>query len=215
LNEEKNIGKALEQLRDVRNSEVIVSDGGSRDATVSIALDSGARLVRSKAGRGPQMNAGAAGAEGDILLFLHADTRLPDNFAERIRDALSEPETAGGAFSLKFQPITPLLRITEKTINWRTRYLSLPYGDQAYFVRTSLFRQMGGYADIPIMEDVEFLRRLKKRGKLAFISDPVESSSRLFRENGVIRTTLRNKVVFFGYLFGVSPARLRRMYYGR
>ncbi len=213
LNEEDHIGEALRQLQTVPDCEVIVSDGGGRDRTVSIVRDLGVRLVKSATGRGTQMNAGAAVASGDIFLFLHADTLLPENFSESVRKVMSDPEVAGGAFGFKFRPVSPLLRITERTINWRTKYLALPYGDQAYFVRASLFRQMGGYANIPLMEDVEFLRRLRKKGKFAFIPKPVVSSSRMYTENGIIRTALRNKVVFFGYLLGVSPDRLLRIYY--
>jgi rSAM/selenodomain-associated transferase 2/rSAM/selenodomain-associated transferase 1 len=213
LNEEDSIAATLRQLISVPDCEIIVSDGGSRDKTPSIVRDLGIRLVRSDPGRGTQMNAGAAVASGDILLFLHADTLLPVNFSESVRRAMADPRVAGGAFGLKLRPMTPLLRIIEKTINWRTKYFALPYGDQAYFVRASLFRQMGGYENTPLMEDVEFLRRLRKWGKLALIPDPVESSSRLFIENGVIRTVLRNKVVIFGYKLGVAPKRLFQIYY--
>lgn len=213
LNEEAKIADTLRRIQTVPDCEIIVSDGGSRDMTVPIVRDLGIRLVESNPGRGTQMNSGAAIASGSVLLFLHADTLLPESFSESVRKAMSDPEVAGGAFGLQLRPITPLLRIIENTIRWRTKYLGLPYGDQAYFVRAPLFRQLGGYADIPLMEDLEFLRRLKKIGKLALIPEPVVSSSRLFIENGVIRTTLRNKVVFFGYLLGVSPDRLLGVYY--
>jgi rSAM/selenodomain-associated transferase 2/rSAM/selenodomain-associated transferase 1 len=213
LNEEKNISRVLDHLQGIQHGEVIVADGGSRDGTVARAEAWGAKVVCSDPGRGGQLNAGTARAKGDILLFLHGDTQLPVGFAELVRDAMSNPEIIGGAFFLRFQPLSPLLKITQRTINWRTKILKLPYGDQAIFVRASMFRQMGGFANIPLMEDVDFVQRLKKCGKLAFIPEPVTTSSRLFIRKGVLRTTLKNKIIFFGYYLGISPKRLASIYH--
>jgi hypothetical protein len=212
LNEEKKISQVLDHLKVLKHGEVIVADGGSRDRTVSRAEERGAKVACSDPGRGRQLNAGAAQAKGDILLFLHADTLLPEGYTELVRNAMSDPEIIGGAFLIRFQPSSPLLRCTQRTINWRTKVFRLPYGDQALFVRTSVFRQIGGFANIPLMEDVDFVQRLKKYGKLVFIPEPVTTSSRLFIRQGVIRTTLKNKIVFFGYYLGISPERLARMY---
>jgi rSAM/selenodomain-associated transferase 2/rSAM/selenodomain-associated transferase 1 len=212
LNEEKNISHVLDHLKDLEHGEVIVADGGSRDRTVFIAEEMGVKVISSDPGRGEQLNAGAARAKGDILLFLHADSMLPEEYAALVREAMSDPEIVGGAFSVRFQPLLPLLKITQKTIKWRSKIFKLPFGDQALFVRASIFRQLGGFANIPLMEDVEFVKRLRKCGKLAFIPEPVTTSSRLFIRQGVLQTTLKNKIIFFCYYLGISPERLARMY---
>ncbi len=212
LDEEEKISQVLDLLKDLKHGEVIVADGGSRDRTVANAEERGAKVVCSDPGRGRQLNAGAAQAKGDILLFLHADTLLPEGYAGFVRNAMSNPEIIGGAFLIRFQPSSFLLQYTQRTINWRTRIFKLPYGDQALFVRASIFQQMGGFANIPLMEDVDFVQRLKKLGKLAFIPEPVTTSSRRFIRHGVLRTTLKNKIIFFGYYLGISPERLARLY---
>jgi rSAM/selenodomain-associated transferase 2 len=190
-----------------------VADGKSHDRTVAIAEEWGAKIVLSEPSRGGQMNAGAREAKGDILLFLHADTILPENYAEFIRHMLSDPNVPGGSFAVRFSPTTRPLNIKSKTISLRTTVLRKPYGDQALFVRTSLFRLMGGYADIPLMEDVEFVNRLRKRGKLVFIRDPVITDSRRFETQGRIQATLRNKLTKMGYALGISPEKLSSFYY--
>jgi len=213
LNEENHIRQTLEHLGKISHGEVIVVDGGSTDKTVQIAKACGVRLLSSRPSRGGQLNAGASEATGDLLLFLHADTIVPDNFLSLIRQTMTDFEVAGGSFALKIQPSTPLLRYIERNVTWRTRLFRLPYGDQAIFVRASLFRLMGGYADIPLMEDVEFIRRLRKIGKLAFIPVPVITSSRRYTETGSLRAILKNKLVSFGYYLKVSPSRLAQFYY--
>jgi rSAM/selenodomain-associated transferase 2/rSAM/selenodomain-associated transferase 1 len=213
LNEERNLPKALQSIEGTSFCEVIVVDGGSQDRTVSIAEDWGAQIVHAEPSRGGQMNAGARKASGDILLFLHADTVLPENYSELIRQALSNPSIPGGSFALRFSPTTRPLNVKSKAIVWRTKILRKPYGDQTIFVRTSLFHLMGGYANIPLMEDVEFVNRLRRRGKLAFIPEPVITDSRRFESLGRIRATIRNKLTKMGYALGVSPERLARFYY--
>jgi rSAM/selenodomain-associated transferase 2/rSAM/selenodomain-associated transferase 1 len=213
LNEETNLPKTLQSIPRISSCEVIVVDGGSQDRTVSIAKEWGAKIVTTEPSRGGQMNAGAAKASGDILVFLHADTLLPENFAELIRNTLADPSVPGGSFALKFSPSSRHLNIKSKTISWRTTVFRKPYGDQALFVRASLFHLMGGYADIPLMEDVEFVNRLRRRGKLAFLREPVITDSRHFESQGRIRATLRNKLTKMGYALGVSPERLARFYY--
>jgi GT2 family glycosyltransferase len=150
------------------------------------------------------MNAGASEASGDFLLFLHADTALPDNFSSLIRQAMTDPEVVGGSFALKIQPSTALLRYIERNVTWRTKLFRLPYGDQAIFVKASLF---------PLMEDVEFVRRLRKIGKIAFIPVPVITSSRRYEKMGVPRAILKNKLVLFGYYLKIPPSRLAQFYY--
>jgi rSAM/selenodomain-associated transferase 2/rSAM/selenodomain-associated transferase 1 len=213
LNEEANLPKTLQSVGKIPNCEVIVADGRSQDLTAPIAEEWGAKIVLSEPCRGGQMNEGASKASGDILLFLHADTILPENYADLIRHTLSNPNVPGGSFALRFCPTTRHLNFKAKTISFRTTVLRKPYGDQAIFVRASLFRLMGGYADIPLMEDVEFVNRLRKRGKLAFIREPVVTNSRRFESRGRIKATLMNKLTKMGYALGVSPERLSRFYY--
>ncbi|GAI53346.1 unnamed protein product, partial [marine sediment metagenome] len=141
------------------------------------------------------------------------DTALPDNFLSFIRQAMTDPEVVGGSFALKIQPSTPLLRYIERNGTWRTKLFRLPYGDQAIFVKASLFRLMGGYADIALMEDVEFVRRLRKIGKIAFIPVPVITSSRRYSKTGALRAILKNKLILFGYNLKVPPSRLAQFYY--
>jgi rSAM/selenodomain-associated transferase 2 len=213
LNEEANLTKTLQSVGKLPNCEVIVADGGSQDRTVPIAEEWGAKIVLSEPSRGAQLNAGAHQASGDILLFLHADTILPEKYAELIRNSLANPNVPGGSFSLRFSPTTRPLNFKAKTISFRTIAFRKPYGDQALFVRASLFRLMRGYADIPLMEDVEFVNRLRKRGKMAFIREPVVTDSRRFESQGRIKATLRNKLTKMGYALGVSPERLAHFYY--
>ncbi len=213
LNEEANLPKSLQSVGKIPRGEVIVADGGSQDRTVPVAQEWGAKIVLSEPSRGGQMNAGARIASGDILLFLHADTVLPEKYAELIRHALLDPNISGGSFAVKFSLKTRGLNVKSRAISWRTKVLRKPYGDQAIFVRASLFSLMGGYADIPLMEDVEFVNRLRRRGKLAFIREPVVTDSRRFESQGRIRATLRNKFTKIGYTLGVPPERLARFYY--
>jgi rSAM/selenodomain-associated transferase 2 len=213
LNEENHIRQTLEHLGRISHGEVIVVDGGSIDNTVQIAEECGARVLSSRPSRGGQMNAGASVASGDLLLFLHADTILPDNFSSLIRQAMTDPEVVGGSFALKIQPSTPLLWYIERNVTWRTKLFRLPYGDQAIFVKASLFHLMGGYADIALMEDVEFVRRLRKIGKIAFVPVPVITSSRRYEKMGALRAILKNKLVLFGYYLKIPPSRLAQFYY--
>jgi rSAM/selenodomain-associated transferase 2 len=211
LDEGGDLAQTLRAVGRPADTEVIIADGGSRDATLSIAEKAGAKVVRCLPGRGGQLNAGAAAAIGDILVFLHADTRLPEDFAQLVRGTLKDPEVAGGAFALRFEPCPPLLKINEVTANWRTRLFRLPFGDQAIFVRSSLFRLMGGFRKLPLMEDVDFARRLHQAGRTVFLPSPVRTSSRRY-SGKYWRRNLINKVVFAGYLMGIPPDRLARIY---
>jgi len=213
LNEEDYLLETLERLNTDWSGEVIVVDGGSQDKTVQIARGWGADVLVSNPCRGSQMNVGAQRASGDILFFLHADTHLPHGFAQLIREQMANPDVPGGSFALRFHPSSLLLDIDAKGIAFRTRFLQRPYGDQAIFVRASLFHLLGGYVEIPLMEDVEFIRRLNKRGRMAFIREPVITSSRRYIKHGGARVIFRNKITKLGFAFGVSPERLARFYY--
>jgi hypothetical protein len=213
LNEATPITQTLRSTRTGSDVEVIVVDGGSRDQTVELAESLGAKVLTSSAGRARQMNMGAGIATGDVLLFLHADTRLPAGFEEHIRHILTQPGIAAGAFELKLDSPLRRFRIIERLVNWRSRYLRMPYGDQAIFVRADLFSELGGYPDIPLMEDVAMVRRLGKRGRVAIAPASVVTSARRWKTLGILKTTLINQAVIAAYWLGVAPSRLARWYY--
>jgi len=214
LNEEDNIAACLGSRGTSPNTEMIVVDGGSRDRTVEIARSCGIKVIQSGPGRARQMNAGAESATGELLLFLHADTRLPRGFAHSVRQTLSLPGTVAGAFEFRLDTTSPGLRLVERVTNWRSRFLQLPYGDQAIFVRSSLFREVGGFPDLPIMEDFAFIRSLKKKksGRIHTASLPAVTSARRWVELGLWKTTLLNWGIVIAYSLGVSPATLARWY---
>ncbi|MBI1747526.1 MAG: TIGR04283 family arsenosugar biosynthesis glycosyltransferase [Acidobacteria bacterium] len=212
LNESDYIAATLYSARRDPDGEVIVADGGSRDGTVALARALGARVIMSPAGRAWQMNAGAAVATGDVLLFLHADTRLPANFAEHVRTALDQPGVAAGAFELRIDAERRGLRIIERSANWRSRRLQMPYGDQAIFLRADRFREVGGFQDIPIMEDLELIQRLRRQGRISIVPVPVTTSARRWLMLGIWRTTWINQRVLLAYYWSMAPTRLARWY---
>ena len=154
-------------------------------------------------------------AKGEILLFLHADTHPPEGYDEMAREALARPGVAAGAFLFGIDADGPRYRRLERMVNWRARRLQMPYGDQGIFLRASLFREIGGYGDLPIMEDFDLVRRLKRHGSVVQIPRPILTSARRWREIGIWRAACLNVVMVAGYYAGVSPARLARLYYGR
>jgi rSAM/selenodomain-associated transferase 2 len=192
---------------------VIVVDGGSRDKTVEIARSLGARVLTTSPSKATQMNAGAAEACGDVLLFLHADTRLPQNFEERILATVATNAFSAGAFSLGINADARSLRFIERVANWRSRFFQMPYGDQALFVSRDLFHQIGGFPDYPIMEDFELVRRLKRRGKIAILPESVRTSPRRWLNFGIFKTWLLNQIIIVAYYLGVSPQRLAQWYH--
>jgi rSAM/selenodomain-associated transferase 2 len=214
LNEASVIGAALRQIPLSEDIEVIVVDGGSGDATVNIAEASGARVIRTGACRAQQMNAGAAAARAEILLFLHADTRLPDDFPRLVQETLLRPGIVAGAFQLRIDSPRRGLRIIEALANFRSRWLHMPYGDQALFLRSRHFRMADGFSNLPIMEDFEFVRRLGRLGRIALAPAEVLTSARHWERLGVLRATVINQAVIVAYLLGVSPAWLARLYGG-
>jgi rSAM/selenodomain-associated transferase 2 len=211
LNEAAVLGRTLAALPEGL-SEVVVADGGSTDGTPDIARAHGARVTVSAPGRGPQMNAGAVAAKGEVLLFLHADTVLPPDAAARIGAALADPTAVAGAFLLGIDSTDPRLGMIARAANLRTRITGAPYGDQALFVRRGAFEAAGGFPDVPIMEDVALGRALKRVGRVVLVPARVRTSARRWERDGVARTTLRNAVLISLYLLGVAPARLARWY---
>ena len=217
LNEETAINSAIEHIGGLEGdsgaAEIIVVDGDTGGKTIGAIRDSNVITAVSKKGRGNQMNKGAALAKGDILVFLHADTRLPFNALTLIDSALYDPACMAGAFDLAIASERPIFRLIEKTVSLRSRLTRIPYGDQALFSRGDYFSAIGGFADIPIMEDVEIMRRIKKRGDpIVLIDQPVMTSARRWETEGVLYCTLRNRLLISLYLSGVSPERLATFY---
>jgi rSAM/selenodomain-associated transferase 2 len=191
--------------------ELLIVDGGSSDGTVAIAQRFG-QIICSPRGRATQMNAGAAIASGDVLIFLHADTHLPDDAFWAIERALALPNVVGGAFRLCFNCERRLYRLVAYTINLRSRLRTLFTGDQAYFIRASSFKAVGGYPDQPLMEDLEIITRLRKIGKVILLPQYVTTSARRHEKIGLLRSMLFMWYLRTLYKFGVSPVQLQRMY---
>jgi len=210
LNEEGYLPSTLASVQGARGLELIVVDGGSTDDTVRIARSSGAFVVHSEPGRARQMNEGARVARGSMLLFLHADTRVPRGFAERVRRTLADESVAAGAFGLRIEGPRWSLRVVERLVRWRCRWFGLPYGDQALFMRAPTFHGAGGYPQQPIMEDFDLVRRLRRLGRIQVVSEMVETSGRRWLKRGVGRVTLLNQVIILAYVLGVGPERLAR-----
>ena len=196
-----------------RSGEVIVSDGGSVDTTVADARSYGANVVTGRRGRGTQMNAGAAGARGKILLFLHADTVLPaDGFAV-IETTMADPDIGVAAFRARFVPESPSLRFYSACTRFESPVTT--FGDQCLVVRSSLFRSLGGFPDWPLYEDVEFLRRARKQSAVIKMNSWVTTSSRKFLAGGTVRQQVRNGLALFRFFRGESPETLAWEYYGK
>jgi rSAM/selenodomain-associated transferase 2 len=211
-NEADEIGRAVASAQQAPDVEVLVVDGASTDRTIEIARRLGARILQAERGRACQMNAGAQAARGDVLLFLHADTRLPSGFEQTVQTLMAEPRVVAGAFRLVIDAPSAALRLIAAAANWRARRLQMPYGDQAIFLRSELFRNLGGYADLPFMEDFEFVRRLRRQGRIEVLSAPVLTSARRWQQVGTWRTTLINQLAIAAYAAGVSPWRIGSWY---
>lgn len=215
LNEAVKIKSTLASFEDVAELEVIVVDGGSQDETVEVVQQLGVKVLSSPPGRARQMNFGAEAATGEILVFLHADTSLPVGFDTWVLETLQKPGVVAGAFELAIDGELWGLRIVERMVNARSRFLSLPYGDQAIFIRAEFFRKMGGFLDMPIMEDFEFVQRLRGMGRIEIVPMAVKTSARRWQKLGVVKTTAINQMIILGYHLGVSPTTLARWYRGK
>ncbi|MFH1487911.1 MAG: TIGR04283 family arsenosugar biosynthesis glycosyltransferase [Pseudomonadota bacterium] len=211
LNEEKNIVATVGAARNP-DAEIIVVDGGSGDDTAACAADAGARVEHGPRGRALQQNFGAKKAGGNVLLFLHSDTRLPEDYINHIFDTLLVPGTAAGAFRFKTDLNSPLMRVIEWVANIRSGLLQLPYGDQALFVRKSLFERAGGFPEVSIAEDLFFVRRLSKYGRIRTAPATAVTSARRWLDLGPLRTTIINQVIVAGIILGISPRTLASLY---
>ncbi len=210
LDEEQALSRCLPAAL-AATPEVVVSDGGSRDGTVALARRLGARVLVGPAGRGGQLDRGAAAAAGELLVFLHADTVLPAE-APRLLEEAAAGGCVGGGFRLAFDVAGPALRLGERWINLRTRFTRCPLGDQAQFATRAAFEAVGGFPDWPILEDLHFMRALKRHGRIAILPAAAVTSSRRFVELGWPRTVATNWLIWALYFGGVSPHRLARLY---
>lgn len=209
LNEANWIEKLLQSLQSAP-VEIIIVDGGSQDQTVKQATAMGAKVLQSAPGRAIQMNAGAKAATGEILLFLHADTRLPEGFVDFVEHTLSQPGTIAGAFDLNIDGTALGLRWVEWGVKWRSRLWQLPYGDQAIFLKAQTFHHLKGFAELPIMEDFDLVRRLQTQGKISIIAVPVLTSGRRWQKLGIFRTTWINQLTLAAYRLGIPPDQIAR-----
>jgi uncharacterized protein len=214
LNEERSLGRTLESVRRSCGVEVIVADGGSRDATREIAARFGATVMTVAGGRAAQQNAAAAAATGRHLLFLHADTLPPEGYPELIRRALDCPATVAGAFRFRTDGEGAAMRLIEWGAAVRSAFFRWPYGDQGLFLEKRVFDELAGFAALPIMEDFDLVRRLRRRGRVVTLREAAVTSARRWERLGVPRTTLRNQTMIAGFFAGVSPERLARLYRG-
>jgi rSAM/selenodomain-associated transferase 2 len=193
--------------------EVIVVDGGSRDATAAHARQAGARVIASEPGRARQLAAGvSAVGDADALLFLHADSVLPAGWSAAVDAALADRAVAGGAFAMRFAERGARLRFVELGVRLRLALARLPYGDQALFVRRTALLEIGGVPQAPIMEDLDLVRALRARGKLALLPLPVITSARRYLAGGVLRTMARNWLALAAWSLGLDRARVAAWY---
>jgi len=219
LNEEAVLPRTLSLTAGLGFDELIVVDGGSHDRTREIVTAlrvtrdaSPVTLLTAPPGRARQMNAGGTSSMGDVLLFLHADTSLPSDARKAVEWALEDPACVGGRFDMRFERDSGLGWLISRMMNLRSRWTGIATGDQAIFVRRSVFDQLGGYSDLPIMEDVDFTRRLKRTGLVTALQSKVTTSYRRWDSRGPLRTILLMWILRFLYWIGISPQRLTRLY---
>lgn len=211
LNEEKNIEKQIEHIKRINpNAEIIVSDGGSTDKTIQIAEKKGVKVIKSQPGRGTQQRTGAMEAASEILLFLHADTRLPDNAFEQIERIFEDPSCLIATFRIRFYPQFTILRMV--SIFSRFDTLITRFGDQCIIVRRSFYDFLGGFPEWMLFEDINLLEKARKYTRIRSIPSCVVTSSRRFQRNGVIRQLFWNAWLVLLYHLGRSPSRLAEMY---
>lgn len=213
LNEAQGLHATLSGLSLTDREELIIVDGGSTDATLQIAREFTSLIFSSEKGRARQMNFGAEKAAGDVFLFLHADCSLPEKGFDIVRRTVRDSAVAAGAFNIRIDHPGLSFRVIESAANLRSRVTGIAYGDQGIFMRRETFRSMGGFALIPLMEDIEIGRRLRKIGKIAFLGHPIRVSPRRWLKEGLVYTTLRDWGIALSYtLLRRPPDELARYY---
>lgn len=216
FNEADNIASTIAAIRGNRCGpvEIIVADGYSTDKTTQLARRAGARTLRVRGGRAAQLNAGASRAQASHLLFLHADTAVSPAFDMEIARILDKPGVSGGAFRLTIASSRIAIRVIERVANWRASFLQRPYGDQGLFFRREAFTNIGGFPQMPLLDDYEIVRRVSKSGRIEISKLPVTTSARRWDTLGVVKTTLLNQIIIAGYHCGVPVHRLHNWYRG-
>jgi len=214
LNEVQTLPGTLSRLQHPVFAEVLVVDGGSDDGTAAAVIRDHARtrVLHAPKGRATQMNVGAAAATGEVLLFLHADTLLPITASEDILNTMADSQIVGGRFDARLIPDQGWLWVVGRMMSWRSRLTGIATGDQAIFVRRTVFEQIGGFQDIPIMEDLAFSRRLKQAGRIAALRSCVMTSGRRWERHGALRTILLMWLLRWLFFLGVNPIRFKRLY---
>jgi rSAM/selenodomain-associated transferase 2 len=212
LNEEKSITALLENLAEQKGDyEIIIADGGSTDDTLTKCKSyRDIKIVTSEKGRSLQMNKGASISLGNILLFLHADTTLPAEGINAIEKAMSDNKNIGGSFYVKFDDQSRILNFLAPFTRINNRYMT--WGDQGIFIRKTIFDEIGGYKNIPVMEDLEIQKELRRKGRFIKLPLAVTTSARRFIQNGIIRQQLLNIALVVAYEAGVSPCRIKEFY---
>jgi len=211
LNEAETIARLIESLKGIPELEIIISDGGSLDGTVERIRQSGVLAVRSKPGRGVQLNAGVQAASGSILFFLHADSRLQESAIAQIRQSVSKG-IQWGCCRLRFDEDSLFFRILSIASDWRARYLSMCYGDQGIYCTRTFFDSLGGFPDWSFLEDLEFSRRARRRGKAWVLKDQIITSTRRFRTHGLWHTLWKMQVVKVLFALGFPLPYIKRFY---
>ena len=216
LNDSAALALLLEQLCEMDSAlEICVSDGGSEDGVEELTDRFTLHLVQSPPGRGNQLNAGAEPCLGDAYWFLHADNTLSSSALRDIAEALADPECVGGAFRFALSEKRWYSGLFHVLIHLRSKWLGLPYGDQGFFVRREVFERIGGFKTIPILEDVDFVRRVKREGKFTLLATPIGISPRRWDDEGVVKRTLLNWYLMARYFLGASPETLARFHQPR
>jgi rSAM/selenodomain-associated transferase 2 len=216
LHESTRINQLIDHLHGLeagRDREIIVVDGSPERDTLEAIRNEQVIKIASEHGRAQQMNAGATVAKGEVLIFLHVDTELPDGAFNKIASVMKQDAYVGGAFALGIKSDKFVYRVLEYWVSMRCRLTRIPYGDQAIFIRRKYFNKIGGYSDIPLMEDVELMRRIRAAGdKIYIIPDRVATSPRRWEQEGFMYVNLRNTAQLTLYYLGLSPKKFARLY---
>ena len=212
VNEESSVALAVSSAWSAGATEVIVVDGGSQDGTCRCAVEAGARVLSSPPGRAVQQNAGAAASSGEVLLFLHADCRLPADGVAQIELALADRSVVGGSFRQRIEARGWLYRWLERGNAWRAGWRQVPYGDQGLFVRRARFEEVSGFPEGPLLDDVMLAQSLRRLGRLKLVKGPLSVDARRWQQRGIVRQTLRNWCLLTAWRLGVPLDRLARHY---